>query len=80
MAELGVQARISASAWGVPGIRERAEQMCRIRLEKAGAHDIRMEPPNYVFVHGFYDEDGEWQAIDKPYWAWDIAATGETDA
>ena len=80
MTELGVQCRISSKVWGVPGIREDAERRCRDSLERAGAHDIHMGAPNYVFVTGYNDEDGNWQELDKPYWAWDISAVGETDA
>ena len=80
MTELGCQIRVSDRAWKVPAIRERSFQALRRNLELANAHDIEIEEPERVFVDGYVDEDGEWVAIEKPYWAWDIMAIGQADA
>ncbi len=80
IAELACQARVSTRAWKVPGIRERIESQLRYTLKAAGAYGIEIEPPVLIHVTGFVDEEGDWQPLDKPYWAWDTIAIGQSDA
>ena len=80
MAEVFCQIRVSERAWKVPAIRDRSFDSLRRTLEIAGAHDIKIEPPQHIYVDGVVDEEGDWQPIDKPYWVWDIMAMGRDDA
>ena len=80
MAELGCQIQVSERAWKVPGIRERSLFLLRRNLELANAHDIKIEAPEHLYIDGLVDEEGDWHPIEKPYWVWEVMATGETDA
>lgn len=68
--ERGTQCLIGDKAWGIPGIREKAEKMLRDELQRDGCQDITKEPPTYIFVEPVGDQQFE------PHWAWAFNAVG----
>ena len=71
--EMGVQALIPASAWGIKGIRAKTERRLRDALLREGCTNIIVEPPRYEFLEPEPDAEEQFE----PEWVWEFNAVGE---